>query len=307
MKVIEDIRKTQFDFPHLVLTVGSFDGVHLGHRRVLDEVVRVAREHNGTAAVLTMRPHPREFFSPAHAPNLLTCDKAKARLLKAAGIDTVLTLEFTADVANLDPHEFVGQIIHRCCHAKTVIVGHDFRFGRNALGNYQFLEQVGPAHGFDVRQVPPLILGGERVSSTLIRERVLQGDLERVETFLGRKYSVVGEVIPGHGVGAELGFPTANIEPRHNAVPAQGVYVAEAVVDDRRYPAAVNIGIAPTIRQTDIIVEAHLLDFHDDILGEEIEILFHKRLRTEKKFRSREQLANQIRRDVREVRGYFGE
>ncbi len=305
MKVIENARETEVEFPHVVLTVGSFDGVHLGHRRVLDELVRVAGENRGTAAVLTMRPHPREFFSPGYAPNLLTSDDTKLRLLEEAGVEVAFLLGFAREVANLNPDAFVEEIILRRCRARTVIVGHDFRFGKHAAGNYEFLKQVAPAHGFEVRQVAPLIIEGERVSSTLIRERILQGDLDKAEAFLGRKYSVVGEVIPGRGIGAELGFPTANIEPRHSAVPAQGVYVAEAHTQGRRHRAAVNIGIAPTIRQEDIIIEAFLLDFHEDILGSDIEVVFHKRLRSELKFSSHEELAQQIRQDVDEVRRYF--
>ena len=305
MRVIENIRECPADLPPTVLTVGSFDGVHRGHQRILAELLGVATERGQTAAVLTMRPHPRELFSPDHAPNLLTCDKMKTRLIEAAGLDLLLFVEFTREVADQDHGAFVDEVLCGLCNAQALIVGHDFCFGKDALGDYDFLKSVGPQRGFEVRQVPPLIVDGERVSSTLVRERVLQGDLEKAELFLGRKYAVLGTVIPGHGIGARLGFPTANIEPRHSAVPAQGVYIAEAVLGDCRRPAAVNIGIAPTIRQKDIVIEAHLVDFDRDIVGADIEIVFHKRLRSEKKFQGRAELAEQIARDVAAVREHF--
>ncbi|HOZ46720.1 MAG TPA: bifunctional riboflavin kinase/FAD synthetase [Candidatus Hydrogenedentes bacterium] len=302
MKIIENIRETEFAFPHTVLTIGSFDGVHRGHRRVLDDVVHLARERNGTAAVLTMRPHPREFFSPDHAPNLLTCDRKKTQLLKEAGVDAVLLLQFTAEVANLDRAAFVDHIIRRCCHAEAVVVGHDFRFGRDALGDFEFLQSLGQVYDFVVHQVPPLYVQGERVSSTLIREQVLQGDIEKAALLLGRKYSLVGRVVAGRGIGTELGFPTANIEPRHSAVPAQGVYAGEALVNGQRIPAAINVGIAPTIRQKDLVVEAFLLDFDQNLRDAEIEIVFHRRLRSEKKFPTHAALTEQIAHDVEAVR-----
>ncbi len=306
MQVIDDIRRTAINLPHPVLTIGSFDGVHLGHRLILDTVVEAARRHEGTAAVLTMRPHPRQFFSPQNAPNLLTIDKKKVALFGEAGIDATLFLEFDAETAALDPVVFIENILRGQCGAREIIVGHDCRFGKAAKGDFELLRREGPRCGFTAAEVPPLIFGGERVSSTRIRELVVMGDLDGAEALLGRKYSVVGEVSRGRGIGKKLGFPTANIKPHHGAVPANGVYIAEALVRGGRLPAAVNIGIAPTIRHDDITIEAHLLDFHEDIAGQEIEIVFHRRVRPEKKFASYEELIAQIARDVQDTRAYFG-
>ena len=305
MRIVEDIRHSTQSFPSVVLTMGSFDGVHRGHQRVLAELLRVARSIGGTAGVLTMRPHPREFFAPDHAPNLLTTDGKKLELLEDAGVDVVFFLTFDEDMANMAPGEFVEAIIHGGCHAVQMVVGHDCRFGKDGAGDYEFLVEMGRRHGHKVTRVPAFIIDGERVSSTLIRERLLEGDLAQAEAFLGRKYSVVGEVMAGRGIGAKLGFPTANIAPHHTAAPAQGVYAAEVLMNDSRYPAAVNIGIAPTIRHHDIVVEAHLLDFDQDVRGRVIEIVFHKRLRPEKKFSSHQELSVAIRRDVEAVREYF--
>jgi len=307
MNVIEDVQSFSDRLPHVALTIGSFDGVHLGHRAILNSVVKRARAESGSAAVLTMRPHPREFFSPDHAPNLLTSDETKLKLLESLGIDVVFFLPFTSEVARIERLEFVKTILLERCKARHLVVGHDFCFGRDALGDFQFLREVGPELGFTVEQVAPVIINGERVSSTLIREQVLAGDLERTELFLGRKYAISGTVVSGRGVGAKLGFPTANIKPHHSAIPAQGVYIGEAVVDGVGHAAAVNIGIAPTIRNEDLTIEAFLLDFTGELGGEKVDLIFHRRVRPERKFPSFEALQAQIATDVSQVRAYFVE
>lgn len=305
MRVIDDVTVCEEHFPSVALTIGSFDGIHLGHRKILDETALAAGEMDGTVAVMSLTPHPREFFSPGNAPNILTANKKKEALLAAAGVDYLFYLPFDAGVANLDRRAFLEEIVLRRCHARKLIVGHDFAFGRGAQGNYEYLEEVAPQYGLDVRQVAPLIIQGERVSSTVIREYILQGELDRVEVFLGRRYSLVGEVLKGRGMGRKLGFPTANVAPHNNALPAHGVYVGEAMLQGERHQAAVNIGIAPTIRHDQPMVEAFLLDFERDIVGEEMEIVFHKRLRPEKKYESLDALIAAIHEDVDEVRAYF--
>lgn len=306
MQIVEDVTKTDKSFPNVVMTVGSFDGIHLGHRHILDDVVRKAKELNGTPALLTMNPHPREYFSSGNAPNLLCDFQKKIELLEGLGIEVVYVLPFNESTSAMPAETFIQSLLHDRCHVKSLIVGHDCRFGKDARGTFQLLKEKADELGYDVEQVPPITIAAERVSSTLIRERILQGDLETVEKLLGRKYSVSGQVQSGRGVGATIGFPTANIKPFHTAIPAQGVYVAEARVGDQLIPAAVNIGIAPTIRNEDITIEAHLLDFDEDITGKDIEIIFHHRVRPERKFPSREALIEQITKDVDTVRDYFG-
>jgi len=303
--IIDDIRVNTSPYPNLALTIGSFDGVHLGHRAILDAVVQRERAINGTSAVLTLRPHPREFFSPAHAPSLLTHDAKKYALFESAGIGAVLVLRFNTEAAALEPERFVEEIIVGRCNAKAVVVGHDFRFGHNARGDFDLLRTLAPQFNLAVEQVPPLLMDGERVSSTLIRERLLFGDIEKAESFLGRPYSLVGTVVTGRRIGAKLGFPTANIQPHHSAVPAQGVYVCEAIVNGTRHLAAVNIGIAPTIRNEDPAIEAYLLDFDGDLYGREMELVFRKRLRDEMRFPTVEALIAQIDLDVIATRAFF--
>jgi len=305
MKIVRDTQSLREEFSNTVLTVGSFDGVHLGHRRILDEVIEQARQTGGKPAVLTLDPHPRQFFAPEHAPPILTTMEKKAALLEAAGVEVLFILPFDASVATKDPVAFVDEILLGKCGAQSLVVGHDFRFGKGAAGDYELLLELAPKRGFNVTQAPALLIDGERVSSTSIRELLLLGDLESVAKFLGRRYAIVGEVERGRGVGTELGFPTANIKPHHNATPAQGVYIGEATVSGTRRPAAINIGFAPTIPHDEMTIEAFILDFDQDVRGERIEIEFLERIRGEVRFPSKEALIEQIGQDVAKVREHF--
>ena len=305
MRVVADARRFEERFPHVILTIGSFDGVHRGHARIISRVVEEARARGGTAALMTLHPHPRVYFAPGNAPNILTCPGKKQQLLAEAGLDVLFVLPFNADVASMPREQFVEEIILARCHAEKLVVGHDFAFGKDALGSYDYLKEVAPQLGLEVEEVPPLIIAGERVSSTLVREAILQGDMAQAARLLGRPYSMLGEVARGRGIGRDLGFPTANIRPNTGAVPAHGVYAAKVRRRDAAHVAAVNIGVAPTIRQTDITIEAYLLDFDQDIVGESIEIEFHRRLRPEKYFSGREELMNAIASDVQAVWRYF--
>ena len=305
MHIIDDIHTTNEVFPKVVLTVGSFDGVHQGHQRIITQLVDRAKSINGTPALLTMCPHPREFFSPNNVPNLLTSFDKKMELLEQAGIEVVFIMPFNAETAAIEPESFVRDILRDRCHVHSLIVGHDCRFGKKAQGDYNLLEAMAEECGYDVVQISPVLIEAERVSSTLIRERILLGDLPSVKTLLGRPYSISGKVTSGRGIGKTIGFPTANIHPYHTAIPAQGVYIAESIVEGKRYPSAVNIGIAPTIRNEDITIETHILDFDENIHGKDIQIQFLKRLRPEKKFPNKEALIKQINVDVEAVRTFF--
>lgn len=305
MHIIEDVRTTTMQFNRVAVTIGCFDGVHLGHRQIIQALLEEARAIGGTPAVMVLEPNPRLFFAPQHAPNMLTAPEQKCRLLQELGVEVLYMLPFDEATAATSAHDFVETILVERCRAQAVVVGHDFAFGYRARGDYAFLEGVAPEYGFHTRQVPPLIIGGQRVSSTLIRERVVQGEVEDIEVYLGRKYTLTGTVASGSGIGRILGFPTANLDIGLCAVPAHGVYAAEAVVDGKRYNAAVNIGIAPTIRGSIQIVEAHLLDFSSDLTGSPLALVFHKHLRPEKKFSSRDDLIAAIARDVQSVRAFF--
>lgn len=307
MRVIEDVRNCAEEFGDVVLTIGSFDGFHLGHQKIFSDVLEEARAIGGVPAVMTLEPHPRQYFSPDNAPNILTPLVQKQRLLAEAGAEVFFVLPFNGEVAQMSPRDFLEEIVLGRCGARALIVGHDFAFGRGASGNYAWLEEAAPPLGLAVRETPPLIVQGERVSSTLIRERVLQGDMEGAASFLGRKYAIPGEVVRGRGIGgAKLGYPTANVKPLNSAAPAHGVYAGEVRLGNQSHVSAINIGIAPTIRHEDVTIEAFILDFSGDIVGESIEVVFHKRLRPEKKFTSHDALIAAIDADVAAVRAHFG-
>ena len=305
MEIVENVLDHSPEPSGVVLTIGSFDGVHLGHRALLDRLVEEARQSGMPSAVMTLRPHPRQFFNPENAPNILTSDHQKARLLEAIGVDTLFFLPFNATIANLDRAAFLRDVVAGRCGTRKLVVGHDFRFGKGAQGTFEYLAENAPALGMEVSQIDPLFACGQCVSSTIIRERILQGEVESVEELLGRRYAIEGEVVSGRGIGNTLGFPTANVLPHNSAIPAHGVYAAEALVDGQCWMAAVNIGIAPTIRQDEVTIEAYLLDFHGDLVGKVIEIVFHKHLRPEKKFASLDALIVGIAEDVTRVREHF--
>ena len=305
MQIVDNVLNHLPDPKGSVLTIGSFDGVHLGHRALLGRLVAEARASGLASAVMTLRPHPRQFFNPENAPNILTSDHQKARLLEDIGVNALFFLPFDAAVANLDRSEFLENIVVGRCGARKIIVGHDFRFGREAQGTFEWLAETAPALGVEVCQIDPLFAGGQCVSSTIIRERILQGEVESVEGLLGRRYAIEGEVVRGRGIGHQIGFPTANVAPHNSVIPAHGVYAAEVILDGVRWMAAVNIGIAPTIRQEEVTIEAHLLDFQGGLVGKTIEVVFFKHMRPEKKFSSLDALIAAIAEDIAAVREHF--
>ncbi len=305
MRVIADVMDCHESFLDVVLTIGSFDGVHRGHRMILERVVAKANEIGGTPAMMTLDPHPRFVFAPHNAPNLLTSLEKKVELAGESGIELLFVLRFDESIAAMSRERFLDEIILTRCNARHLVVGHDFAFGQGATGNYAFLRDAAKHRGFGIEEAEPLILEGERVSSTLIRELILQGELDRAETFLGRKYSILGEVIRGRGMGKKLGYPTANIKPHHNAVPANGIYAAQAWIDGDLHLAAVNVGIAPTLQHDDVTIEAFVLDYSADLVGKVVEIVFHRRLRPEKKFDTLDALSAAIGDDVIAVRNHF--
>ncbi|MBW7865603.1 MAG: bifunctional riboflavin kinase/FAD synthetase [Candidatus Hydrogenedentes bacterium] len=287
------------------LTIGSFDGVHLGHRRLLDALVEGASQRGLLPAAMTLDPHPRQFFAPHNAPNILTSNGQKARLLAAAGVQTHFVLPFDAQVARMEPECFVRDIVLGRCNARLLVVGHDFRFGRAAAGTHDYLQENADRFGLEVTQVEALVLGGQLVCSTFIRERILQGEVDALRAYLGRDYAIEGRVVSGRGMGAQIGYPTANIAPHNSAIPAHGVYAAETLVDGTAWPSAVNIGIAPTIRSEEVLIESHLLGYAGDLEGKTVEVVFHRRLRPEKKFPSLDALTAAIAADVEAVRAHF--
>ena len=304
-RVCRSLDELPAPLPHLVLGIGNFDGIHRGHQRIFRHVVREARARNGTAAALTFDPHPSRVLAPASAPPLLITLVQKLSLLEAAGIELVLVLPFTRALAQLSPPEFVREIVHRRLAAEVVLVGSNFRFGRGRAGNVQVLGKLAREFGFAQKLVLPVKVGGQTVSSSLIRRLVADGRIDCAARLLGRPFAVTGAVQPGARRGAPLGFPTLNLLPEQECLPAGGVYITETLLEGEAYPSATNVGVRPTFGDQRLVVESHLLDFNRTVAEGRLEVRFHHRLRKEKKFRSPQALRAQIARDVERTHRYF--
>jgi riboflavin kinase/FMN adenylyltransferase len=306
MLLLEHAHLARPQFQGSVATVGNFDGVHLGHRSLLRQVARRARELGVSSVVYTFHPHPLKVLNPSLCPPLLTSFEDRAALVAAEGIDALVWARFDRDYATQEPEAFARDTLAASLQARELWVGPDFVFGRGRRGSIAMLQEAGVALGFRVRVIEPLAAQGEAVSSTRIRQAVNEGDFETAERLLGRPYSLHGPVVHGEGRGRGLGFPTANVLPREECMPPPGVYAGWVLVEGVPRPAAVNVGPNPTFEGCENSVEAYLLDFSGDLYGREVELRFVSPLRGEVAFRSAEDLSRQIRRDVESVRRILG-
>ncbi len=326
LEVIRDGRRFPRRFERPAVALGNFDGLHLGHQALLARLKARAAQEGGEALVYTFDPHPMAFLFPDRAPFLLATLEQKLELIASFGIRTAVVATFDADYASQTPEAFARDVLARGLGARAVIIGYDFTFGKGRAGTPPVLEQLGRTHGFDVEVIPPVTVGGEPVSSSRIRRAVAAGAVEEAASLLGRPYAIRGRVVPGRRRGAaQLGFPTANLEPENPLIPAVGVYAARARIlaaaagapgagavrpvggsggpEAPPYlPAAVNIGTSPTFGGGPTTVEAHLLDFAGDLYGARLELAFVARLREERRFEEVDALRAQIAADVAAVR-----
>jgi len=287
-----------------VATIGNFDGVHLGHQALFKETVKRARAQGGEAIAITFDPHPLQVLRPERPLKLICTLEQKIKLIQKAGLDYLLILEFTPELAALEAEDFVEEILVRGLQIKELIVGYDYRFGRGRRGDVELLKILGKRFGFEVVVIPPQKINGLTVSSTLVRELVTKGEMSLVAKLLGRPYQICGQVVPGHGRGRKLlGFPTANLKlSREKLVPKEGVYAVEVTFNGKRYPGVMNLGYNPTFGDQYLSAEVHIFDFEGDLYGKEICIALIQRLRDEKKFSSPEELAAQIAQDCQKAR-----
>lgn len=285
-----------------VLTLGNFDGLHLGHRRVLKKVSERARTLGCPSVVYTFDPHPKKVVSPGKGPLLITDLEDKTRLIEELGIDYLVVARFTKEFASIHPDEFVAAELVSRLSVKEVWVGHDYSFGRGKLGTVQHLIDLGDEFGFPVAVVPAYRKKGVIVSSSLVRRLVKAGEVREAAGLLGRIYSIKGRVVRGADMGRAIGFPTANIDVSSELVPGRGVYAAFVTLKGARHRAVVNIGTAPTLGGRQTTVEAHILDFNRSIYGRKLGVGFVRRLRGERKFASKEDLGRQISKDVQRAR-----
>lgn len=286
----------------LHLAIGVFDGLHTGHRKVIETAIHGAQESGGTALVMTFDPHPVRVICPDRSPRLLASLRHKLHLLHSIGIRHVLVQTFTKDFAEVTAEDFIAQLVEAGQPLRQICVGRDWRFGKERKGDHHLLQSEGEKHQFTVSAIAPVKCGdGSVISSTRIRHAIQLGDFESARQLLGRDYTVLGEVIEGRKLGRTIGFPTANLRVFNEELPPSGVYAVEALLTNGKTRKGIaNLGYRPTIEGESKrrLLEVHLFDFDQDIYGQELEIRFGKFIRPEKKFDSLDSLKSQIAQDV---------
>lgn len=289
-----------------VVTIGVFDGVHIGHKAIIKKVAMRAKMIGLKSVVVTFDPHPLKVLRPRHfVPSLISL-KHRVKLIKDIGIDNVLVMKFSKKIASMPPEKFVNDIIIRRLNAKEIFVGEDFCFGKGAKGHVDILKAIGRMKGLKVNVIQHVKKERVIVSSSLIRRLVVNGQIDKVSRLLGRQYSILGTVVGGSKLARLLGYPTANINPHHEAIPPGGVYAVKVRFKKKLFKGIVNIGVRPTFydhgRDEEPSIEAHIFDFGYRIYGLDLEILFVKKLRNEKKFKTIDSLVEQIKKDERIAR-----
>lgn len=302
MKVVRGLRNLPGRSDARSVALGNFDGIHLGHQKVITSAVESARSVGGESVVYTFDPHPLRILAPRESFMLLTTFKKKMELIASLGVDMTILADFTRKFARLHPKNFV-QMIKESVGARRIVVGHDYSFGQNGSGRIETLKSLAATFDFEVDVIEPVALDGRRVSSTLIRSALNRGDVDLARSSLGRYYSIEGRVVRGLSRGGAIGFPTANLETPYELIPAVGVYAVYARARDTGFtPGVVNVGYNPTFDRNDLIVELHFIGVDDDFYGKTLELRFVKRLRDEVKFASAEELKDQIASDIDQAR-----
>jgi riboflavin kinase/FMN adenylyltransferase len=302
MAVFSDIKNLPA-FKRTVLTTGTFDGVHEGHKAILKEVVDHARQAGGESVLLTFEPHPRKLLFPDQPLGIITPLHKKLRLLEEAGIEHVVVMPFTREFANMSATEYIEALV-KSFHPHSIVIGYDHHFGHDRTGNIKLLEEYASVYGYELIEIPARMIDDATVSSTKIRKAIADGRMEEATHMLGRHYTLAGTVVHGNKLGRELGYPTANLEPidGDQIVPARGIYAVQAIHDGAIYNGMLSIGFNPTVTDKKVLrIEANLFDFDKDIYGDILELVFVKKLRDEQKFDSLDALKDQLLTDKKET------
>ena len=288
-----------------VLSVGNFDGLHLGHQKILRTVLSRARATGHTAAAVTFDPHPMKLLRPDNAPRMIETLSQRLAGLEQIGLDAVLVLRFDRALSLLSPEDFLQRILIERLHTSAILVGASFCFGHRGAGDVRLLTQFGIEHGFDVEIVSPVEVGGTVVSSTAIRNAIAEGRVDQAVPLLGHPFLLTGEIRAGAGRGRTILFPTLNMIAEQELLPKLGVYATESLVGGKVFRSVTNVGTRPTFDGQGVTVESHLFGFDERISGGAMEVRFHTRLREERKFSGAEELREQIARDIVAAREYF--
>ena len=307
MELVRGLHNLRAQHRGCAVTIGNFDGVHLGHRAMLERLGQHAERLAVPATVMTFEPTPREYFAPARAPARLTRLREKLELFAAAGVQRCVVLRFEQKLQNMRGASFAQELLGGKMGAKEVVVGRDFRFGAGGEADVALLQRLGPTLGFGVDVVEPVLVDGERVSSSAIRGALAHADLEHAARLLGRPYAMHGKVIRGEGLGRKLGFPTANMRVHRRVTPLEGIFAVRVRgAAARPLPGVANLGTRPTIGGREVLLEAHLFDFDADLYDRWLAVEFVKRLREERRFESLEAMVVQMHVDARQARAALG-
>ncbi len=305
MKIFKEFDSYQSEEP-LALSLGMFDGVHLGHKCIIDQLLKVGEQKNLKTGILTFWPHPRLVFNPQENLKLLNTLSEKTELLEHYGIETLFLKEFDDEFRNLTGNEFVEKIISEKLHTKYLIVGHDHVFGKNRSGNFALLEELSHQFNFEVEQMEVVNFHNNTISSTKIRQALSEGNIEEANAMLGYEYPLSGKVIHGKKIGRTIGFPTANIGfDSIKLLPKKGAYIVDVYVKNKHYKGMLSIGTNPTVNGKELTAEVNILDFNEDIYDQNITVKFRKFLHEEIKFESLEQLVEKLKDDQTQTELFF--
>jgi|LSQX01.3.fsa_nt_gb riboflavin kinase/FMN adenylyltransferase len=302
MRILKPGQESSVDSP-ISIALGNFDGLHLGHMQLINKAISIKKNKQHKSLVYTFYNHPSEMI-PGKAPVLfLTDNDKKAEILKETDLDYLYFETFNTDIMSLSPIDFFKKLLLKKFKIESVIVGFDYRFGYKGEGDTEILKNIGKEYNFNVDVIPPVRLNNRIVSSSIIRECILSGDMETAGLYLDRLFSIKGRVVKGKGLGNEIGFPTANLTPKLGIIiPVNGVYRTKVLVKKNTYNSITNIGVSPTVDGNNRTIETHIIDYHGDLYGEEMEVFFEKKIRGEKKFDNIDELSKQILKDVECVR-----
>ena len=285
------------------VALGFFDGIHLGHRMLIEIMKKRAKEKKLHSCVVTFDRHPLTIAFPKYAPMLILSNEEKVEILETMNIDQLVFLKFTEEMMNYEPVRFVEKILVGQLNIKHVVVGFNYNFGYKGMGSPQLLNQLGKKHGFEVEIVGEYQVGCQTVSSSFIRNLISTGKVDAVEKYMGTKFSISGEVIEGKKIGRQFNFPTANIEVKENQItPEPGVYYTRVIYKEKEYHALTNVGDNPTFKNHPFRIESYIYDFSEIIYGEKIKVIFYKRIRKEKKFNNMNDLFKQIEHDIATIK-----
>ncbi|MBK6264796.1 bifunctional riboflavin kinase/FAD synthetase [Marivirga sp. S37H4] len=298
--IIHDGIQSLKGIKNAVVTIGTFDGVHLGHQEILRRIIELAKQNNGETALVTFWPHPRFVLKPEdNSLKLLSTFEEKAAILRSIGIDHLIKITFTKEFSQWSSEKFIQEVIISALHTQKLVIGYDHHFGKDREGSFEHLKEHSSRYGFTVEEIPRQDIEDVGISSTKIRKAIDAGEVEKAADFLGRPYEVIGTVIPGDKIGRTLGFPTANIstDAPYKLIPADGTYAVKVMLRKKTYQAMLNIGVRPTVDGKEKRMEAHLFEFDQSIYDEKVTVLFVQKLREEQKFESKEALTMQLAKD----------